>query len=169
MFKSISKTPDSPTVTTSFGPNKKKTKKASLQAIEAAIERIKAEVPKPRPEQPYIFIRTVYEEFLGLRDRPKWKSIAREIYRDRGIKKTKTSDFLRYLIDKAAQGAVEGQKSKYITILRYARKKRINPRVMIEFVKNQGTINKAVEFIRMSKKSKKYKVSKSAAKGKRTK
>ena len=111
----------------------------------------------------------MYEEFLGLRDRPEWKSIAREIYRDRGIKKTKTSDFLRYLIDKAAQGAVEGQKSKYITILRYARKKRINPRVMIEFVKNQGTINKAVEFIRMSKKSKKYKVSKSAAKGKRTK
>ena len=43
MFKSISKTPDSPTVTTSFGPNKKKTKKASLQAIEAAIERIKAD------------------------------------------------------------------------------------------------------------------------------
>ena len=125
-------------------------KKAARESIKAAIERVAAEVPRPRREQPYIFLKTVYKEFLGWRDSPKWESIAREIRRDRGT--TKASDYFRFLIDKAAQGAVDGQKSKYIRILRYARAQRMTPKQMIAFVKNCGSINKAVGHIRGMKK-----------------
>ena len=141
---------------------------AALHAIEAAIKRIAAEVPKPRPEQPYVFMRKIYTEFLKLRKSPHWNLFLKKVVcKASRQKKTRARDCFRYLIDEAAQSAVDGQKSKYMKILTYARVNDMSSKEMIEFVKNHGTINKAVEYIRSRKKSKKSKVSKSAAKGKK--
>lgn len=127
-------------------------KKAARELIKAAIDKVAAQVPRPQREQPYIFLRTVYKAFLGWRNSSEWNSIAEDIHRDLGTKKKKAADYFRYLIDKAAQGSVDSQKSKYITILRHARKEKMTSKQMIAFVKNCGSINKAVEHIRGLKK-----------------
>ena len=170
MLKDTSKEPPIPSTLPEFRKKARKKKiAAALQAIKDVIEAIKAEVPKPRPKQPYVFMRKIYIELLKLQKSPHWNVFLKKVRKASPQKKTRARDCFRYLIDEAAQGAVDGQKSKYIKILTYARVNDMSSKEMTEFVNSHGTINKAVEHIRSRKKSKKSKVSKLAAKRKKKK
>jgi hypothetical protein len=154
-------------VDTSSKPNKLQKRKAARKAITAAIERIKSEVPRPRREQPYIFMEETYRGLLALRELPHWNSFLKTVRKASLQNRGRARDCFRYLIDNAAQGAVDGQKAKYLKILTFARVNNLGPEEMIKFVRQLGSINKAVDHIRNSKSSKKAKVSKSAVKRKR--
>jgi hypothetical protein len=113
--------------------------------------------PKPPPPPVEEYLKAIYQKRRQWTKSDDWEEIKKSLRASakaahhRGGKHS-----FRNIIALTAQHAKPSAVSKYMSILKYARKQKFKTEDLVEFYKKHGSLNKCVDFIRkQSQKSKK--------------
>jgi hypothetical protein len=122
-------------------------KDAAIPAsIRESVERARAKAPRPDPVPTYLA--RVYREVMSWRKSDEWDSLKVDIhnYYKKHFHKRVRKDYFRFLIELSAGAYVSPQeKSKYVTVLGYARDSEVKPPEFHKFLRKQGGIKGCIK------------------------
>jgi hypothetical protein len=124
-------------------------------SIQKDLDAIREKAPRPPPPPVEEYLKAIYQKRRVWNKSSQWRTIRNKLraHAKANLHRNVGRDSFRILIALTSPHAKPPTISKYMTILKYARKKNLSPNQFLEFYNRHGSVNNCVAFIRNARRS----------------